>query len=90
MSPLLEAMIGVDTNAGLLMRHVGTRRQKEEMRDALQDLRRKVLDTVAARAAEGAELDVESFKAIVRLASERGRWSDFSLAFNQVAREVGR
>jgi hypothetical protein len=91
MSPLVAALLEVDTRARALARRHGTREQKAELRTAMQDLRGKVLDVVAARAAlghdEGEELDVESFKAIIRLAAERGRWSDFAMAFNQVGRE---
>lgn len=89
MSPLLTALIEVDNNARLLMRASGNTRQKEQLRDAVQDLRAKVLDVLAQRAADSEELDVDTFKAIVRLAAKRGKWTDFVTAFNQVGREVG-
>jgi hypothetical protein len=88
MNPLLASLLDVDNAARLLMQRAGTSRQKEHLRDALHDLREQVLDVVAARAAEAGELDVETFKAIVRHAADRGRWQDFSIAFNQVGREV--
>jgi hypothetical protein len=93
MSPLIAALIEVDTQVRALTRRAGTRPQKEALRSAMQDLREQVIDVVAARAAaDGAlddgELDVDTFKAIVRHAAERGRWQDFSIAFNQVGREV--
>jgi hypothetical protein len=87
-NPLIEKLIAVDNQMRLLMRHAGTRRQKAELCDALQALRASVLDVVAAQAAAGAaELDVEDFKAIIRLAAQRGQWGDFAFAFNQVGME---
>lgn len=89
--PLLGALLAVDCCSRDLMRHAGSTRQREDLRDALADLRRTALHTIALQAGAGsiAMLDAATFKAIVRRHRELGLgWQEMVDAFNEV-REGG-
>lgn len=87
-SSLMAAFLAVDNSTRTLMRFSGSNRQKEELRDAIADLRRHVLDVVALNIADGSgEFDVELFRAIVRRGAALGLWQEMATAFNQIGRE---
>lgn len=88
-SPLMTALLDVDCKARVLMRVAGNTRQREQLRDALDDLRHSVLDVVAHNAARGAgALDLDTFRNIVARAADLGiAWADLVDAFNQVRAE---
>lgn len=88
--PLLAAFLEVDCKSRELMRRAGSSRQREDLRDAVADLRVSVLTVVAVEAGRGeVRLDVDTFKSIVRLHREIGiDWQELVDAFNDV-REGG-
>lgn len=88
--PLLQAFLEVDCKARELMRRAGSSRQREDLRDAVADLRTNVLTVIAGEAGRGeVRLDVDTFKSIVRLHRELGiDWPDLVAAVNEV-REGG-
>jgi hypothetical protein len=85
-SPLMAALPDVDCKARVLMRVAGNTRQREQLRDALDELRGSVLDVVAHNAARGmVDLDLDTFRGIVERAAELGlSWTDMAGTFNQV------
>ena len=89
--PLLGALLEVDSPSRELMRHAGASRQREDLRDAVAQLRAVALQTIALQAGAGSipMLDAATFKAIVRRHRELGLgWQAMVEAFNEV-REGG-
>jgi|GEM_PF-871972 len=88
--PLLGAFLEVDCKSRELMRFAGNNRQREQLRDAVAELRAAVLEVIAVDAAAGAvRVDADTFKAIVRHFREIGLdWPAMVEAFNDV-REGG-
>ena len=54
--PLLGALLDVACAARSLLRHAGTHRQREQLRDAVADLRASGLHVVAGQSAAGVDI----------------------------------
>lgn len=87
MKELLDAFMAVDCSANVLMHSAGNTRQREHLRDALQDLRGKVIDVIARGAGRDRDLDIETFKHIIRRGAELGLWPEMTQAFNDLRQE---
>ena len=82
--PLLDHLLAVDCAAANVLRVAGSTRQREQLRDALAEMRGNVLDVVAHQVVTGdAALDLDLFKQIVQRAHQSGlNWQDLVAAFN--------
>jgi hypothetical protein len=87
MKDILDAFLAVDCSASVLMHAAGNSRQREQLRDALQELRAKILDVVANNVRGDGALDVETFRHIVRRGASLGLWPDMTQAFNDLRQE---
>ena len=83
--PYVEAQLELETAAAPLLRHSGSHRQREALRDAIAEMRRCALEfSVMATAAGYGDLSVDVFRDVVRRAHQVGLpWDQLVAAFHQ-------